>query len=110
MRLLGSIIIAAADAHDVPAGGALAVDRNLFAAAVSRALEAHPRITIHRKEVTKIPPDVPVVIATGPLTSPALSEAIQQFTGEYDLYFYDAASPIIAAESIDWDKGFWASR
>ncbi len=60
--------------------------------------------------MTKIPPDVPVVIATGPLTSPALSEAIQQFTGEYDLYFYDAASPIIAAESIDWDKGFWASR
>lgn len=110
MRLLGSIIIAAADAHDVPAGGALAVDRNLFAAAVSAALEAHPRITIQRREVTEIPTDVPVVIATGPLTSPALSDAIQKFTGEYDLYFYDAASPIIDADTIDWDKGFWASR
>lgn len=110
MRLLGSIIIAAADMHDVPAGGALAVDRNLFAAAVSEALEAHPRITIHRREVTEIPTDGPVVIATGPLTSPALSDAIQKFTGEYDLYFYDAASPIIDADTIDWDKGFWASR
>lgn len=110
MRLLGSIIIAAADAHDVPAGGALAVDRDLFAAAVSEALQAHPRITIHREEVTEIPTDAPVVIATGPLTSPALAQAIQEFTGEYDLYFYDAASPIIDADTIDWDKGFWASR
>ena len=110
MRLLGSIIIAAADAHDVPAGGALAVDRDLFAAAVSEALQAHPRITIHREEVKEIPTDAPVVIATGPLTSPALAQAIQEFTGEYDLYFYDAASPIIDADTIDWDKGFWASR
>lgn len=110
MRLLGSIIIAAADMHDVPAGGALAVDRDLFAAAVSQALESHPRVTIHRQEVAEIPQDAPVVIATGPLTSPALSQAIQEFTGEYDLYFYDAASPIIDADTIDWDKGFWASR
>lgn len=110
MRALGSIIIAAADLHDVPAGGALAVDRELFAAEISRALQSHPRITIHRREVTEIPTDVPVIIATGPLTSPALSEAIRKFTGEYDLYFYDAASPIVSADSIDFDKGFWASR
>src|SRR5690606_26674035 len=75
-----------------------------------RSLQAHPRITIHREEVTEIPTDAPVVIATGPLTSPALAQAIQEFTGEYDLYFYDAASPIIDADTIDWDKGFWASR
>src|SRR5690606_42109915 len=65
---------------------------------------------IHREEVTEIPTAAPVVIATGPLTSPALAQAIQEFTGEYDLYFYYAASPIIDADTIDWDKGFWASR
>ncbi|OUM92514.1 MAG: methylenetetrahydrofolate--tRNA-(uracil(54)-C(5))-methyltransferase (FADH(2)-oxidizing) TrmFO [Firmicutes bacterium ZCTH02-B6] len=110
MRRLGSLIIAAADAHDVPAGAALAVDREQFAAAVSSALERHPRVRIHREEMTAIPEDGIVVIASGPLTSPALAEAIQAFTGEYDLYFYDAAAPIVTAESIDWDKGFWASR
>lgn len=110
MRRLGSLIIAAADAHDVPAGAALAVDREQFAGAVSDALARHPRVRIHREEVTSIPEDGIVIIATGPLTSPALAEAIQAFTGEYDLYFYDAAAPIVTAESIDWDKGFWASR
>lgn len=110
MRLLGSLIIAAADAHNVPAGGALAVDRDLFAAAITDVLQSHPRIRIHRQEVTDIPTDAPVVIATGPLTSEKLSEAIQRFTGQYDLYFYDAAAPIVSADSIDWEKGFWASR
>ncbi|HEY8417312.1 MAG TPA: FADH(2)-oxidizing methylenetetrahydrofolate--tRNA-(uracil(54)-C(5))-methyltransferase TrmFO [Limnochordales bacterium] len=110
MRRLGSLIIAAADAHDVPAGAALAVDRDKFAGAVSETLARHPRVRIHREEVTSIPADGVVVIASGPLTSPALAEAIQAFTGEYDLYFYDAAAPIVTAESIDWDKGFWASR
>ncbi|MFS8543234.1 MAG: FADH(2)-oxidizing methylenetetrahydrofolate--tRNA-(uracil(54)-C(5))-methyltransferase TrmFO [Limnochordales bacterium] len=110
MRALGSLIIAAADANDVPAGAALAVDREQFAAAVSGELARHPRVRIHREEVTSIPEDGIVIIATGPLTSDALAQAIQAFTGEYDLYFYDAASPIVTAESIDWDKGFWASR
>jgi len=110
MRLLGSLIIAAADAHPVPAGGALAVDRELFAATVTQVLESHPRIRIHRQEVTEIPSGAPVVIATGPLTSDKLAAAIQAFTGEYDLYFYDAAAPIVSADSIDWEKGFWGSR
>ncbi|MBO8142595.1 MAG: methylenetetrahydrofolate--tRNA-(uracil(54)-C(5))-methyltransferase (FADH(2)-oxidizing) TrmFO [Firmicutes bacterium] len=110
MRALGSLIIGAADLHDVPAGAALAVDRELFAAEVTRALERHPRVRIHRQEVTSIPEDGPVIIATGPLTSDALARDIQAFTGEYDLYFYDAAAPIVTAESIDWEKGFWASR
>ncbi len=110
MRSLGSLIIAAADAHDVPAGAALAVDRDQFAAAVSDALARHPRVRIHREEATSLPPEGVVIIATGPLTSEPMAAAIQEFTGEYDLYFYDAAAPIVTAESIHWDKGFWASR
>jgi len=110
MRELGSVIIAAADANDVPAGAALAVDRDRFAGTVSEALSRHPRVRIHREEVTAIPDEGIVIVATGPLTSDALAASVQTFTGEYDLYFYDAAAPIVTAESVDWEKGFWASR
>src|SRR3712207_4768772 len=101
MRLLGSLVIAAADRSAVPSGGALAVDRELFARAITAAIEEHPRITLLREEVTGIPEGLPVVVATGPLTSDALAARIQAITGTTELYFYDAASPIVDAETID---------
>ncbi|MFO7172311.1 MAG: methylenetetrahydrofolate--tRNA-(uracil(54)-C(5))-methyltransferase (FADH(2)-oxidizing) TrmFO [Bacillota bacterium] len=110
MRRMGSLIMAMADAHRVPAGGALAVDRHAFSAAVTRALMEHPNIRIVREEVREIPPDGIVIIATGPLTSGALAEAIRRFTGEEYLAFYDAAAPIVVADSIDMEKVFRASR
>ncbi|BDG59342.1 methylenetetrahydrofolate--tRNA-(uracil(54)-C(5))-methyltransferase (FADH(2)-oxidizing) TrmFO [Caldinitratiruptor microaerophilus] len=110
LRRLGSLIMAAADANAVPAGGALAVDREGFSAAVTRALEEHPLVTIHREEVRQIPPEGIVVIATGPLTSDALAEDIRRFTGEEYLSFYDAASPIVTVESLDMTKLYRASR
>jgi len=112
MRRCGSVILAAADAHQVPAGGALAVDREGFAAAVTARLEAHPLITIVREEVAGLPPADwdNVVIATGPLTSPALAEAIQGLTGEDALSFFDAIAPIIHADSIDMDIAWRQSR
>jgi len=111
LRRLGSLIMAAADAHRVPAGGALAVDREAFSAAVTSSLARHPRITIRREEVPAIPDGGrPVIIATGPLTSPALADSLRAFTGEAHLYFYDAASPIVTAESIDRERVFEASR
>lgn len=110
MRRLGSLIMAQADAHQVPAGGALAVDRHGFATGVTRALMEHPNITVVRDEVQEIPPDGIVVIATGPLTSAALAESIRRFTGEQYLAFYDAAAPIVVAETIDMEKVFRASR
>ena len=99
MRQLGSLIMSRADAHQVPAGGALAVDRLGFSAAVTEALEQHPLVHIYREEITKIPERGMVIIATGPLTSPALSEEIARLTGDRHLYFYDAAAPIVALES-----------
>jgi methylenetetrahydrofolate--tRNA-(uracil-5-)-methyltransferase len=110
MRRLGSLILQAADAHRLPAGTALAVDREGFAAAVTRAIAEHPLIELVREEVTAIPDEGPVVIATGPLTSDALAEAIRRFTGEEYLSFFDAASPIVSADSIDMSKVFRASR
>ena len=112
MRRLGSLVMRAADEARVPAGAALAVDRHVFAAAVTRAVEAHPRIRLSREEVLSVPGTEwsPVVIATGPLTSDALSKSIQDMVGEEHLSFYDAISPIVLAESIDMSKVFRASR
>lgn len=110
MRRLNSLIMDAADHHAVPAGGALAVNRELFSAEITERLEQHPNIQIHREEVKKIPEDGVVVIATGPLTADALAEEIQKLTGEEALSFYDAAAPIVTLESIDLNKAFWASR
>ena len=112
MRRAGSLILRAADAHRLPAGGALAVDRHGFSAAVTAALEAHPNITIRREEIAGLPPEEwpSVVIATGPLTSPALAEAIRTLSGEESLSFFDAIAPIVHRESIDMDKAWMQSR
>src|SRR6187431_890510 len=113
MRRLGSIVMRSADAHRVPAGAALAVDREAFSSAVTAAVSSHPLITIKREELTQIPRDpamYPLVIATGPLTSDALSADIAALVGGDHLYFYDAISPIVLAESIDMKKVFRASR
>jgi methylenetetrahydrofolate--tRNA-(uracil-5-)-methyltransferase len=113
MRRLGSLVMRAADANRVPAGAALAVDRDRFAQAVTDAVSRHPRITIVREEVTRVPNDpsmFPLVIATGPLTSDALSADIAALVGGDHLYFYDAVSPIVLAETIDYEVVFRASR
>ncbi|MDI3327165.1 MAG: FADH(2)-oxidizing methylenetetrahydrofolate--tRNA-(uracil(54)-C(5))-methyltransferase TrmFO [Alicyclobacillaceae bacterium] len=110
MRRLGSLIIRTADRHSVPAGGALAVDREAFASAVTEALESHPLVETVREEVPEIPEEGIVVIATGPLTSERLHRSIAEWTGEEYLYFYDAAAPIVTRDSIDWDKVYVASR
>lgn len=109
LRILRSLVLACADGTRVPAGGALAVDRELFAAEVTRRIETHPRIRVVREEVTAIP-EGPAVIATGPLTSDALAQAIGALTGQEHLYFYDALAPIVAADSIDMSVAFRASR
>lgn len=110
MRRLGSLVMAVADTVRVPAGAALAVDRDLFSAEITRRLEAHPLVTIVRGEVTDIPDDGIVIVATGPLTSDRLSEAIARFVGREHLAFFDAISPIVLAESIDMSRVFRASR
>ena len=112
MRRFGSLVMRAADATRVPAGAALAVDRHAFSKAVTDAVTAHPRIRVSREEVTRVPGSewTPVIIATGPLTSDALSKDIQAMVGEEHLAFYDAISPIVLAESIDMSKVFRASR
>lgn len=109
MRMLDSIIIKAADSCSVPAGGALAVDRHEFAAYVTDAVKNHPNVTVMNEEVTDIP-EGPTIIATGPLTSPSLSEKLKALTGEEYLYFYDAAAPIIEKDSINMDKVYLKSR
>lgn len=109
MRRLGSVIISAADRCAVPAGGALAVDRHEFADYVTEAVRNHPLVEVVSEEITEIPEGI-VVIATGPLTSPALSQQLKELTGEEYLYFYDAAAPILEKESIDMNKVFVASR
>lgn len=109
MRRLGSVIISAADRCAVPAGGALAVDRHEFADYVTEAVRNHPLVEVVSEEITEIPDGI-VVIATGPLTSPALSTQLKELTGEEYLYFYDAAAPILEKESIDMNKVFVASR
>lgn len=110
MRRLGSVIIRAADEHSVPAGGALAVDRVRFSARVTELVSNHPNIEVRREEVTHIPQDGIVIVATGPLTSPALSDDIRRFIGQDYLYFFDAAAPILTKESVDMEKVFLQSR
>ncbi|MFE4105152.1 FADH(2)-oxidizing methylenetetrahydrofolate--tRNA-(uracil(54)-C(5))-methyltransferase TrmFO [Almyronema epifaneia] len=110
LRQLGSIVIAKADQHAVPAGGALAVDRAVFSQDLTATLAQHPLIELSRGEVTHIPPQGIVVLTTGPLTSPALSEDLQRLTGLEYMSFFDAASPIVVGESIDLDTAFKASR
>ena len=112
MRKLSSIIMSCGDAHQVPAGGALAVDRDGFSQAVTARLEAHPLITIQREEVAGLPPAEwdNVIVATGPLTSPALSAAILDLTGEGELAFFDAIAPIINFDSINMDVCWRQSR
>ena len=112
LRRLGSLIIACADRTAVPAGAALAVGREAFSQAVTQAVEAHPNITVRREEVTAIPQGVsPIIIATGPLSSPALAEAIRGLAGQDSLYFFDAMAPIVTAESVDltiaWRGNRW---
>ncbi|MPL63284.1 Methylenetetrahydrofolate--tRNA-(uracil-5-)-methyltransferase TrmFO [bioreactor metagenome] len=109
MRQLNSLILKAADANRVPAGGALAVDRDGFSQFVTDALTTHPNIKIIKTEVAVIPDEL-AVIASGPLTSDKLSQAISKMTGEEYLYFYDAAAPILTSESLDYDKVYRASR
>lgn len=107
--MLKSKLLACAEESAVPAGGALAVDREVFAELVTQALETHPRVTVIREEIQKLPQG-PTIIASGPLTSPALAQEIAQITGQQHLYFYDAISPIVTAESIDMSIAFRASR
>lgn len=112
MRKLDSLIMSAADQHQVPAGGALAVDRDGFSAEVTRRLEAHPLVTIRREEIAGLPPEDwdNVIVATGPLTSPALAQAILELSGEGQLSFFDAIAPIIHLESINMDVAWRQSR
>ncbi|AQP52969.1 methylenetetrahydrofolate--tRNA-(uracil(54)-C(5))-methyltransferase (FADH(2)-oxidizing) TrmFO [Vagococcus penaei] len=110
MRQYDSIIIEAADATQVPAGGALAVDRETFSQYVTDKVSNHPNITVHHEEITEIPAEGITVIATGPLTSEPLAESIKEFTESDGLYFYDAAAPIIEKSTIDMDKVYLKSR
>jgi len=109
MRMLGSMLLECAEKASLPAGGALAVDRELFARLVTEQIESHPKIELVREEVKEIPPS-PTVIASGPLTSPALSQSISALSSEEHLFFFDAIAPVIHAESIDMDIAFRASR
>jgi methylenetetrahydrofolate--tRNA-(uracil-5-)-methyltransferase len=109
MRRMDSVIIRAADECSVPAGGALAVDRHEFAAKVTEYVKNHPNVTVMNEEITEIP-EGPTVIATGPLTSPALSAQLKELTGEDYFYFYDAAAPIVEKDSIDMEKVYLKSR
>ena len=110
MRTMGSHLLPAAETARVAAGGALAVDRDVFSAAVTDQVEGHPNITIHREEVTSLEESAPVLVASGPLTEGALADAIAALTGNHRLSFYDAVAPIVTAESLDYDKVFAASR
>lgn len=109
LEKLGSLLVRKAHEAALPAGGALAVDRSMFSAAVTAAIEGHPRIHVRREEVRAVP-DGLVVLASGPLTSPALAAALARLTGEEHLYFYDALAPIVEADSIDRGVAFRASR
>ncbi|OEF98597.1 FADH(2)-oxidizing methylenetetrahydrofolate--tRNA-(uracil(54)-C(5))-methyltransferase TrmFO [Desulfuribacillus alkaliarsenatis] len=110
MRQLDSLVIKSADENQVPAGGALAVDRTHFAEQITNEIKNHPNITVINEEVTSIPEAEVVIIATGPLTSDAFSNTIADLTGSEHLYFYDAAAPIVTKESIDFSKVYIASR
>lgn len=110
MRRLGSLIMAAADTHRVPAGGALAVDRIPFSQYITDHLQHHPLVTVRHEEVSQLPSDQICIIATGPLTSPAMTETIRQMTGEEYFHFHDAAAPIVTVESLDMTKVYRAAR
>ncbi len=110
MRRLGSMLMRAAESARVPGGHALTVDREVFSAEITRAIESHPRIEVRRGEVISIPRDGVTVIASGPLTSDALSEDIARITGSDRLFFYDSISPIVSADTIDMSVAFRASR
>ena len=109
LRRCGSIIMACAEETRVEAGGCLAVDREGFAKKVTEKLKSHPNITVISREITEVP-EGPVIIATGPLTSDALSKAIGEYFGEDYLHFFDAAAPLVTAESVDMDLAWWQSR
>jgi methylenetetrahydrofolate--tRNA-(uracil-5-)-methyltransferase len=110
MRRLGSLVMESASASRVPAGQALAVDRDAFSRRITEAIESAPGVTILREELATIPEEGIVILASGPLTSESLSEAIRELTGSDYLYFYDAVSPVVEVESIDFEKAFRASR
>lgn len=110
LRIMGSLIMTAADKAQVPAGGALAVDRTEFSGYITETIKSNPLITVYSEEVTSIPEDAITIIATGPLTDGVLYEQIMKLTNERDLHFYDAAAPIVTADSIDMTKAFRASR
>ncbi|MHB8482267.1 MAG: methylenetetrahydrofolate--tRNA-(uracil(54)-C(5))-methyltransferase (FADH(2)-oxidizing) TrmFO [Nitrospiria bacterium] len=110
LRLLRSLMIQTADRFSVPAGSALAVDRELFSREITRSIESHPNISVLREEVKEIPEERPIIVATGPLTSPSLAESLSRFTQSERLYFFDAISPILDADSIDRSIVFKASR
>jgi methylenetetrahydrofolate--tRNA-(uracil-5-)-methyltransferase len=110
MRRMDSLIVRVADEVKVPAGSALAVDRGLFARRVTDAVEALPGLRIHRQEVLRIPDDPVTIVATGPLTSDPLAEDVAAFVGQTHLYFFDAVSPVVEADSIDFGRAFRASR
>ncbi|MGM9524723.1 MAG: methylenetetrahydrofolate--tRNA-(uracil(54)-C(5))-methyltransferase (FADH(2)-oxidizing) TrmFO [Peptococcaceae bacterium] len=110
LRRCDSLIMQCADANQLPAGGALAVDREKFSAQITETIRQHPLIEVIHEEVTQVPEDEITIIATGPLTDGAMAEYVKQVTSQDDLYFYDAAAPIVTAESINYDKAFWASR
>ena len=110
LRIMGSLIMEAADKAQVPAGGALAVDRDEFSGYITNAIKTDPNITIHEEEINEVPREGIVVVATGPLTDGALYDDIMSLTGDSDLHFFDAAAPIVTAESIDMSTAFRASR
>ncbi len=104
MRMFDSVMMEAADISCVPAGGALAVDRDVFAKHITEKIKNHPSVTVFNEEVTEINPDEYTIIATGPLLQTRLADEIKKITGSDELYFYDAAAPIVTEESIDKDK------
>ncbi|ADY72779.1 Methylenetetrahydrofolate--tRNA-(uracil-5-)-methyltransferase trmFO [Desulfurobacterium thermolithotrophum DSM 11699] len=110
MELLNSLIVEAARKTEVPAGGALAVDREKFAEYITEKIENHPNIEVVREEVTEIPKEGITIVASGPLTSDKFSEYLRNYLGEKELHFYDAISPIVYADTIDYSKCFWGSR
>lgn len=110
MEKLGSFLIKVAKEASVPAGNALAIDREMFSDTVSKLLEQSGKINIIREEITKIPADIPVIVASGPLTSENLAQDIKDFTGAEHLHFFDAIAPIVDKDSIDFDKAFYATR
>lgn len=110
MRRLGSLVMYAADENRVPAGGALAVDRERFSRMITEMVSGHPLVTVVHEEAQAVPEERPVVLATGPLTSDDMARAIQELTGDEHLYFYDAVAPILTLESVNLDQAYWLSR